>query len=141
MAAYLGTRAKVLVIDDDPDILTTSRLFLESRDFEVVTAAEYEEGLRLAEEERPDVVLLDVMMPHGTEGFHWVWQIRHHPDQALRAVPVIIVTSIHDTTSLRFREGDADETGDYLPVQGFLDKPVDPDELVSKIESVLARTA
>jgi len=135
------TKAKVLVIDDDPDVLSTSRLFLQSCGFDVLTASEGEEGLKLAEQEKPDIVILDVMMPHGTEGFQWVWRIRHHQDPALRTLPVIIVTSIHSTTGLRFREGDADETGDYLPVQGFLDKPIDPDELARKIESVLAESA
>ena len=137
----MPAKAKVLVIDDDPDVLSTSRLFLQSRGFDVLTASEGEEGLKLAEQEKPDIVILDVMMPHGTEGFQWVWRVRHHQDPALRTLPVIIVTSIHSTTDLRFREGDADETGDYLPVQGFLDKPIDPDELAGKIESVLAESA
>jgi len=137
----MSTKARVLVIDDDPDVLSTSRLFLQSRGFEVLTASDGEEGFKLAEQERPDVVILDVMMPHGTEGFQWVWRVRHHPDPALQKMPVIIVTSIHGTTDLRFHEGDSDETGNYLPVQGFLDKPVDPDELAGKIESVLTRSA
>ncbi|HUV03522.1 MAG TPA: response regulator [Armatimonadota bacterium] len=137
----MSAKAKVLVIDDDQDVLTTSRLFLQSRGFEVLTASEPEEGFRLAEQGRPDVVVLDVMMPHGTEGFQWVSRIRHHADAALRNMPVIILTSIHTTTGIRFREGDADETGDYLPVQGFLDKPFDPDELFRKIESILGSSA
>jgi len=133
------SNAKVLVIDDDPDMLTTTRSFLENRGFEVTTAADPEEGLRLLEEGKPDVVVLDIMMPHGTEGFHWLWEIRRHPDEAVRSAPVIVLSSIHDTTSLRFHEGDEDETGQYLPVQAFIDKPVDPNELAEKIESVLAK--
>ena len=132
------SKAKVLVIDDDPDVLTTTRSFLEKRDFEVVTAANPEEGLRQLEEGKPDIVVLDIMMPHRTEGLHWLWEIRRHPDEAVRSVPVIIVSSVHETIPVRLDEGDADETGEYLPVQAFFDKPIDPDVLAEKIESVLA---
>lgn len=135
----MAGKGKVLVIDDDPDMLSTTQLFLQSRGFEVATAASREEGMRQVEEGKPDVVVLDVMMPEGTEGFHWLWKVRQHPDAAVRTVPVIVVTAIHDTVGMRFREGDADETGSYLPVQGMFDKPVDPDELAAKIEKVLGR--
>ncbi|OFX17123.1 MAG: hypothetical protein A2Z18_01255 [Armatimonadetes bacterium RBG_16_58_9] len=119
-------------------MLSTTRLLLESRGFGVATAANGEDGMRKLEECRPDVVLLDVMMPDRTEGFHWLYALRRNSDEVIRSVPVIIVSSIHDTTDLRFHEGDSDETGNYLPAQGFLDKPVDPDELACKIELVLA---
>ena len=136
----METRAKVLVIDDDQDILDTTRLFLESRGYEVLTAPGAEEGTRQLEDGRPDVVVLDVMMPHGTEGFTWLQNLRHHKDPALRELPVIVLSSIHDTTRMRFHEGDADESGSYLPAQAFIDKPIDPDKLVAKIEAVLSGT-
>ena len=134
----MTSKAKVLVIDDDLDLLSTTRLFLESRGFDVATAANGEDGMRELEEGKPDMVLLDVMMPDRTEGFHWLYELRRHPDTTVRSVPVIVVSSIHNTTDLRFHEGDSDETGSYLPAQGFLDKPVDPDVLARKIEAVLA---
>lgn len=136
----MADKVRVLVVDDDPDVLTTSRLFLESRNYEVATAADPEAGFKLVEEQTPDVVILDIMMPERTEGLQWLWRIRHHKDPAVASLPVIVVSSIHSTTGLRFHEGDSDESGDYLPVQGFMDKPVDPDKLANKIESVLGRT-
>jgi len=129
--------ARILVIDDDPDVLDTTRLFLENRGFEVVTASDPDEGMRQAKDSKPDVIVLDVMMPHGTEGFHWLWKIRRHPDQELREKPIILVTSISGATGIHFKAGDADETGCYLPVQAFLDKPLDPDELAKAIGAVL----
>ncbi len=134
----MTSKAKVLVIDDDQDLLGTTKLFLQSRGFDVATAANGKDGMRELEQGKPDVVLLDVMMPERTEGFHWLYELRRHSDAAVRSVPVIIVSSIHDTTDLRFREGDSDETGSYLPAQGFVDKPADPDVLARKIEAVLA---
>ena len=137
----MAGKARVLVIDDDPDLLATTRLFLESRGYEVITAPGPAEGMRQLEIEKPDVVVLDVMMPHSTEGFQWLWKVRRHADLALREVPVIMLTSIHETTPLRFHEGDADETGDYLPAQAFFDKPVDPDELAAKIDALVSDKA
>ena len=134
----MADKVSVLVIDDDPDTLSTTQVMLESRGFEVATAASPDEGLRKLEEGKPDVVVLDIMMPHGIEGFQWLWNIRRHADAAVREVPVIVASSIHATTKTRFRAGDADESGDYLPVQGFFDKPVDPDELAAKITAVLS---
>ena len=136
----LPTNAKVLIIDDDQDILDSTGLLLETRGFRVHKASNPEDGMRELEEGKPDLIVLDVMMPHGTEGFQMLWSIRRHPDPALRDTPMIMLTSIHDTTRMRFREGDADETGEYLPVQGFLDKPVDPDKLSKKIEAILGKT-
>lgn len=137
----MAGKAKILVIDDDPDVLRSTRLFLESRGFEVLTAAGPDDGMSRLEEDEPDVVVLDVMMPSGIEGFQWLWKLRRHPDPVLSEVPVIVVTSIHDTTSLRFHEGDSDESGDYLPAQALMDKPVDPDALAAKIQSLLASRA
>jgi len=136
----LANKTRILVIDDDLDTLDATRLTLESRGYEVATTANPEDGLRGIEKDRPDLVILDVMMPDGIEGFQWLWNVRRHPDEAVRTVPVIVASSIHKTTPLRFHEGDSDETGSYLPVQGFFDKPVDPDQLVERIEKVLSES-
>jgi DNA-binding response OmpR family regulator len=135
----LADKAKVLVVEDDQDILDTTRLFLESRGYQVLTAPGPDEGTKQLEEGRPDVVVLDVMMPEGTEGFVWLSKLRHHSDAKLRELPVIILSSIHEKIPFRLHEGDADETGSYLPAQAFIDKPIDPDKLVAKIEAVLGR--
>ena len=130
-------KAKILVIDDDPDYLDTTKFFLLDRGYEVVTAASPDEGAKALEESRPDLVILDIMMPEGIEGFQWVSKIRHHRDESLRGVPIIVASSIHQTTGMRFGRGDSDESGDYLPVQAFLEKPLDPDQLAAKIEAIL----
>lgn len=134
----MAAKAKVLVIDDDPDILNTTQLLLQKSGFDVLTAPGPEEGLRQLEDEEPDIVVLDIMMPHATEGLSWLLKVRHHPDPVLRDVPVIVVTSIHETTPIRLHSGDSDETGDYLPAQALFDKPVDPEKLAAKIEAILA---
>ena len=137
----MAESAKVLVVDDDPDVVEASRLVLEASGYQVVAAGGAEEALEKASAERPDVILLDVMMPEGTEGFHVVWALRRHEDPQLRDVPIIILTAIHDRTKLRFYPEQTDgtyEPGAYLPVQDFVDKPIDSADLVQRIQRVLA---
>lgn len=81
------------------------------------------------------------MMPTGTEGLHFVWDIRKHPDPAVSGVPIIIMSAIHRTTDLRLYPEEGDQEygpGEFLPVQGFLDKPVELGELVHRVQSLLA---
>lgn len=132
---------KILIVDDDPDLVHVLTLVLERRGYEVVSAGDPARGLALAVSERPDLIVLDVMMPEGTEGFHVVWTLRNQPDAWSQQVPIVMLTAIHGRTSLRFYPDSADGTyqaGEFLPVQGFVDKPVDPNALVAEVERVLA---
>ncbi len=134
----MASKSKILIVDDDPDYRDATKLLLQDRGYEVVTAEGPDAGFKALEEARPDLIILDIMMPQGIEGFQWVSKIRHHTDTSLREVPIIVASSIHQTTGFRFGQGDSDESGDYLPVQGFLEKPLDPDRLAAKIEAILA---
>jgi len=133
----LTQKAKILIIDDDPDFLDTTKLLLLDRGYDVVTASSPDEGIRVLEEARPDLVIVDIMMPQGIEGFQWVSKVRHLRDESLREVPMIVASSIHETTGVRFGKGDSDESGDYLPVQAFMEKPLDPDRLAAKIDALV----
>jgi CheY-like chemotaxis protein len=80
------------------------------------------------------------MMPTATEGFHFVWKLRNLEGDYFRTVPVIMLTAIHQRTELRFYPDSGDGTykaGEYLPVQDFVDKPVDPKDLLARVERVL----
>ena len=81
-------------------------------------------------------------MPTGTEGFHVVWKVRQLEDEHLRDVPIIMATGIHEHTELRFYPENTDGTykpGEFLPVQGWIDKPVRVQELRSKITDALSQ--
>jgi len=134
----MAKREKILVVDDDADLVDTLRLVLESSGYSVVTACDAESGQSQVEVERPDLILLDVMMPNSTEGFNLLWKLRQHAEQYFREVPVIMVTAIQDRTGLRFHaEGDHLKAGDSLPAQAFLDKPLDPNVLLQTVQEVL----
>jgi len=135
------TSVRILVVDDDRDLVETLRIVLESGGYEVAAAHDAEAGLDSVRSERPDLILLDVMMPDATEGFHFVWRLRKLEGEYFQHVPVIVLTAIHDRTELRFYPDSGDGTyraGEYLPVQDFIDKPVDPSALLERVEKVLS---
>jgi len=134
----MAKREKILVVDDDADLVETLRLVLESNGYSVVAAYDAESGQRQIEAERPDLVLLDVMMPDATQGFNLLWRLRQHPEHYFREVPVIMITAIQERTGLLFHaEGDHLKGGDSLPAQAFLDKPLDPNLLLQTVQEVL----
>ncbi len=130
--------AKILVVDDDPDIITAVRMALEGVGHDVVVAYSGEEGFEKLKSEDPDVLILDVMMETHTEGFQMALML-HNPDPTseyarFRDLPILMLTAIHSTTPLRF-EPDIDN----LPVELFVDKPIDPEDLIGKIDWILSR--
>ena len=132
--------AKILVVDDDPSIVRVVQLALQAKGHEVLTANSREEGEAAAVAGKPDLMIVDVMMPEGTEGFHLVWKIRQAKDEKLRNVPIIMSTGIHETTNIRFYPDETDGTyapGEFLPVQAWLDKPVHVEKLLKKVTQLL----
>jgi CheY-like chemotaxis protein len=138
--ADMEQATKILIVEDDQDQADALQIMLEVEGYDTLHAPDAPTGLALARAERPDLILLDVMMPTGTEGFHFVWDLRKDPDPQIKDVPVIIMTAIHEKTKLRFYPDQADsqyEPGEYLPVQAFLDKPVQSETLLREVKQVL----
>ncbi len=132
--------AKILIIDDDPDMVLAARLCLEAGGYEVIEAGNGTDGLEKVKSESPDLIILDVMMDSTTEGFQVALKL-HNPDTqsewaAYRDIPILMLTAIHSTTPLRFGPDE-----DYLPVEAFIDKPLDPDDLLQKVGGLLQRTS
>ena len=129
---------KILVIDDDPDLVEVIRLILEADGYQVFGAINGAQGLRQVKEINPDLIILDVMMDYTTEGFQVSLALRN-PDPAseyaaYRDIPILMLTAIHSTTPLRFTPEE-----DYLPVDDFVEKPLEPAELVAKVEALLEK--
>ncbi len=134
----MAKREKILLVDDDADLVETLRLVLESNGYTVVAAHDAVSGLQQIGAERPDLILLDVMMPESTEGFSLLWKLRQSDEQYRRDVPVIMMTAIQERTGLRFHpEQDPHKPGELVPAQAFLDKPVDPALLLQMVQEVL----
>jgi CheY-like chemotaxis protein len=132
--------AKILIVDDDKDLVAVLRIALESGGYRVTSAYDLPSGLQAAADQRPDCIVLDIMMPHATEGFHFVWRLRQQNEAYFKNVPIVVFSAIHEKTDLRFYPDSSDGTykaGEFLPVQDFIDKPVDPAVLLERVGRAL----
>lgn len=123
---------KVLIIDDDDDLVITMRLPLEAHGYQVFRAADSREGLQKVKEVKPDLILLDIMMDSMTAGIQLSFTLRN-PDPAseyaaYRKIPIVMISAIHPTTSLPFVPDKVS-----LPIDAFVEKPIEPDVLLSKV--------
>ena len=119
---------KVLIVDDDFDLVEAMRITLEAAGFEVIDAQDGESGLARIKSESPDLVILDVMMSAMDEGFHVAYKIRE--DEAIKDTPIVMLTAVGNQTGFQFDPG---KDADFLPVDAFLDKPVNPKNLVDVV--------
>ena len=130
---------KILIIDDDPDIVEAMRMPLEANAYNVVTASNGKEGLKRVKEEIPDLIILDVMMETDTEGFHVAYELKNEgPDSEYkdcRNIPILMITAISQQKGMNFSP-EKDDT--FLPVDGFIEKPVQPRDLLEKVAELLA---
>ena len=131
--------AKILIIEDTPDMALALRMPLEATGYEVFHALSGQEGLQMVKEVKPDLIILDVMMETTTAGFQVSLELRSPDPQSeyaeFRNVPILMLTAIHTTTSLRFGPDEA-----YLPVDDFVEKPIDPDVLLEKVKTLVGRS-
>lgn len=119
---------RVLVVDDDHDLVESTKAVLEHAGHEVACAYNGEEAFRQAKEWKPDVMVLDVMMTHDTEGFETVKRLRG--DEETRDLPIIMQTGIRKVKRLPFK---FEPDPDWLPVLAVVEKPVKPEVLLKHI--------
>ena len=130
--------AKILIVDDDPDLVEAQRLYLESRGFEVRCAPSAAEGLRVLEGFTPDLVTADLMMEHHDSGFAFCREVKARP--ATARVPVLMLTGMPSETGLGFSRRTKEER-DFIAADELIAKPVTPRQLCEHIERHLARVA
>jgi len=130
----MSNKKRILVVDDDVQLVDTVKTLLESAGYEVSYAYQSQKGLELAKAKTPDLILLNVMFagPPGPDGFEVSRQL--HQDPELKDIPVIILSGVRKAMDLPFKF-EPDET--WMPVKAFLEKPIKPDKLLSEIEKVL----
>ncbi|HBO83396.1 MAG: response regulator receiver protein [Deltaproteobacteria bacterium GWC2_42_11] len=125
---------KVLLIDDDIDVVEAMKIALESKGYQVITANDGDSGYEKAFEETPDLIILDVVMKTKDEGFQTSYKLKSSPH--LSKIPILMLTSVGRETGFRFNP-ETDE--EYLPVDDFVEKPVRPKELIHKVEQLLKK--
>lgn len=131
----MAANKNILVIDDDKDMVNAIRIILESNNYRVTTAFNGKEGLARIEESLPDFIILDVMMSTETEGFDLAYKLRNN--EQYRDIPILMLTSFPQEIAKQGPEKFQHIMGESWPVSEFMEKPVDPDQLLSIIKDIL----
>ena len=122
--------AKILIVDDDPDVVEATKIVLEAKGHKVTGAFNRGEGMKAINDVKPDLLILDVIMEQPDDGMAMAQQLRRHGSK----VPILMLTSISKVSGLQF-----DKDNDLLPVDEFVEKPIDPKTLLAKVDQLLAR--
>ena len=125
----MSDKKKVIVIDDAPDIVTFLSVLLEDNGYTVITANNGQEGLEKIQQERPQLVLLDITMPEKS-GVRCYRELRENPD--LESIPVVIVTGV-----AKDFKNFISSRRQIPPPDGFISKPIDPQELLDTVSKFL----
>jgi DNA-binding response OmpR family regulator len=124
---------KILVVDDDPDILDAVSMILESQGYQVVMARDGVEGLATMKAENPDLMILDLLMPK-MDGFGVCKELQDPRWARFKDIPILMLTSVREEASRRRYEL---ETGLELDVDDYVEKPMSPDVLIDRVSKLI----
>jgi len=127
--------AKILIVDDDPDMRLAIASVLNSRSYQVIEACDGQEALRKLREEKPDLMLLDLLMP-GMDGFAVIKELRDSPTKGYPDLPILVISSVREEASHRRYEL---ELGHKLVTDDYIEKPIEPFVLLKRIEELLSK--
>jgi len=123
--------ARILVVDDDPDITFALSLYLKKEQHDVRTASNRRDGMEALKASEPDLLILDVMMEQPDDGIAMAQDLRRAGCQ----VPIIMLTSVGQVTGMSYGRD-----SDLVPVDAFFEKPVRPDDLLKSVNALLKKT-
>lgn len=128
---------KIMVIDDDPGIRDSLQTILESRQYAVITAGDRTEGMDKIKAEKPDLIILDIMMTSWLDGLDMSKKLKKDPQ--FKNTPIVMLTGVKERTTFDFRPRDGGPN--WCSVDAYLDKPVPPDVLLAEVEKLLLKKA
>ena len=127
--------AKILIVDDDPDILEAVSIILDAQGYQVTTAHDGIEGLAAIKAEQPALLILDLLMPK-MDGFAVCKELQDPRWSRFKNMPILILTSVREEASRRRYEL---ETGLELNVDDYVEKPVSPEVLLERVERLIKK--
>jgi len=126
----MGKKKKILIVDDEQDILTYAEALLEDNGYDTVSAKDGIEGFEMAQSEKPDLIILDITMPKQS-GLKTYRQYKGH--STLKNIPVIIITAAEESFKTFI-----DEYREFSPPEGIFSKPFDPPKLIALVADILS---
>lgn len=131
----MGKEVQILIIEDDDDTVEAMKLTLEAQSYKVIPTYDPEEGFRKAKEVKPDLIILDVMFGKKDEALGFDYAVRMKQESDLAPIPILMITAVN--VKYPFLEFSPQTDGDYLPVDDFINKPADPEDLIGKVNNLL----
>ena len=117
---------------DDIDVLEARKIILEHSNYDVVQATTIKVAGEILESEEIDLIILDVMMEKDSDGFNFAQYVKMN--EKFKHIPIILATAVNQISKFKFN---IEEDGNFLPVEKFMEKPIDPDDLIATIKGLL----
>ena len=128
--------AKILIIDDDLDIIDSLKMILESSGYEVAVKTDTDNLVEDIRQASPDLIILDIIFPEDPNAGFTAARTLHKTEE-VQHVPVLLLSAVNQQSNMSFGFSDADISEDFMPVKGFIEKPVEPSVLLSKVKELL----
>jgi DNA-binding response OmpR family regulator len=126
------SKKRILIIDDDRDYGDALRIVLENNGYEVDHALNIRDGREALEKEKPNLIILDVMMDRHTDGFDLCYNLKH--DERCRKIPIMMVTAVTEKTGFKFSP---ETDGEYLEADAYVAKPIPVAELLNRVNKMI----
>ena len=126
------SKKRILIVDDDQDYGDALRIVLENNGYEVNHVLNIRDGQKALEGEKPNLIILDVMMDRHTDGFDFCYDLKH--DEACRTIPIMMVTAVTEKTGFKFSP---ETDGEYLEADAYVAKPIPVVELLSRVNKMI----
>ncbi|MEJ2244513.1 MAG: response regulator [Acidobacteriota bacterium] len=128
--------ANILIIDDDLDIIDSLKMILESNDHQVSVKTDTDNLLETIRQTSPDLIILDIIFPEDPNaGFTAAREL--HKNEEVKHIPVLLLSAVNQQSNMSFGFSETDISEDFMPVKGFIEKPVEPATLISKVNELL----
>jgi DNA-binding response OmpR family regulator len=126
------SKKRILIVDDDQDYGDALKIVLENNGYEVNHVLNIRDGQKALEGEKPNLIILDVMMDRHTDGFDLCYKLKH--DEACRTIPIMMVTAVTEKTGFKFSP---ETDGEYLEADAYVAKPIPVVELLSRVNKMI----
>jgi len=125
-------KKRILIVDDDRDYGDALRMVLEKNGYDVLHVLNVRDGEKAVLGEKPDLIILDVMMDRHTDGFDFCYSLKH--DDICRTIPVMMVTAVTEKTGFKFSP---ETDGEYLEADAYIAKPIPVSELLARVDRMI----
>lgn len=128
----MHTPASILIVDDDPVFVKAIGAVLESNGYQINSAGSKDEAMEKITRDRPDLIILDIMMDKMTDGFEMCYKLKHDPE--LKSIPILSMSAITQETGFTFSPK---TDGEYFEADDYLEKPAKPDQVLKRVRRLL----